>query len=171
MASQATATQRHPGEETLAGGELQGEQHFRGEGGGPQVRRLPLYQADSAETAHSARAFAKQCLTHWHITDPSYVSDVALVVSELVTNAVRHASGAEELRIVRRGGGITIEVDDSGPGRPVELPQSQVRPHGRGMAIVSALACRWSVQMRESGRKTVRAVLGHAPEGATPAAA
>lgn len=173
MASLATTAQ-HPGGglRAPARSELPGEEYgTREESGGPSVLSLPLRDADSAEVAHSARAFTKQCLRHWHITDPSFVSDAALVVSELVSNALRHARGAEELRLVRRPGGVTVEVDDIGPGRPVQLPPSHVRGHGRGLAIVAALACRWSVQMRESGHKTVRAVLGQAPEATVPAQA
>src|SRR5204862_604117 len=55
--------------------------------------------------------------------DPSTAFDVRLLVSELVTNSVQHASiGAEEsirLHVDMRGQCVRVEVMDSGPG--VEL--------------------------------------------------
>ncbi|MGW7514017.1 ATP-binding protein [Streptomyces sp. NPDC054796] len=123
----------------------------------PHIQRLPLAQAD----VDTARTFTRQCLEGWQFEDPGFASDVTLVVSELVGNAVQHAIAPEELRLIRHPGGVLVEVDDIGPGRPVPLPPSVERGHGRGLAIVDALACRWTVRERGSGRKTVRAVMGY----------
>jgi anti-sigma regulatory factor (Ser/Thr protein kinase) len=81
--------------------------------------------------------------------------DVALLVSELVTNSVRHAelSARDEvaLRIVVAGGVVRVEVSDSGPGfsegstEPSLLSQS-----GWGLYLVGQLSSRWGIE-RDSG--------------------
>jgi len=73
--------------------------------------------------------------------------DVRLLVSELVTNAVRHAEGqAVRLVVVLQGGTLRIEVHD--PGRGFELkppPDDPLRASGWGLVLVEELADRWGV--------------------------
>jgi anti-sigma regulatory factor (Ser/Thr protein kinase) len=73
--------------------------------------------------------------------------DVRLLVSELVTNAVRHADGeAVRLVVALTGGTLRIEVHD--PGRGFELkppPDDPLRASGWGLVLVEELADRWGV--------------------------
>ena len=73
--------------------------------------------------------------------------DVRLLVSELVTNAVRHAEGeAVRLVVTLKGGILRIEVHD--PGRGFELkppPTDPLRASGWGLVLVAELADRWGV--------------------------
>ena len=104
-----------------------------------------------------ARAVVRELLDQWGYRD--LVDDAALVVSELVANAVEHA-GATSVVLVNRGeGGVRIEVRDPGEGTPA--PQSPPGPaeRGRGLMIVSALASSWGVQQAERS-KTVWVELG-----------
>ncbi|MFI9061395.1 ATP-binding protein [Streptomyces sp. NPDC053429] len=79
-----------------------------------------------------------------------------LVVSELVTNALRH-SGAPRgrdigVRLARREGRVRVEVSDA--GAVVDLaPQTATAgdERGRGLAIVAALAERWGCRPRPHG--------------------
>ena len=73
--------------------------------------------------------------------------DVRLLVSELVTNAVRHAGGeAVRLVVSLRGATLRIEVHD--PGRGFELkppPTDPLRASGWGLVRVEERADRWGV--------------------------
>jgi anti-sigma regulatory factor (Ser/Thr protein kinase) len=73
--------------------------------------------------------------------------DVRLLVSELVTNAVRHADG-EAVRLVvgLNGGTLRVEVHDPGCGFEVrEAPTDPLRASGWGLVLVDELSDRWGV--------------------------
>ena len=101
-------------------------------------------------------------------------SDAALVVSELLTNALRHARplAGQKLRIAWTMGGGVVEVcvtDGGAVTRPREGWPSPSSLGGRGLAIVSRLSRRWGVSTGEAST-TVWAVLGaRAREDAPPA--
>ncbi|SCK34284.1 Anti-sigma regulatory factor (Ser/Thr protein kinase) [Streptomyces sp. WMMB 322] len=124
-------------------------------------RRFP----STSSTVTVARRATRTALTGWGL-DGDAVSDAALVVSELVTNAVRHGhvrGRLVELRLVYDlEKTVTVEVSDAGDGQPpptagraadVALAES-----GRGLALVAAFADAWGVQERVVG-KTVWARL------------
>jgi anti-sigma regulatory factor (Ser/Thr protein kinase) len=78
---------------------------------------------------------------------PERMRDVRLLVSELVTNAVRHADG-EVVRLVvaLRGTGLRIEVHDPGRGFTLEPPPDDpMRASGWGLVLVEELADRWGI--------------------------
>ena len=75
---------------------------------------------------------------------------VELLVSELVTNAVRHgASDPHESILVRAGridGCVRVEVCDEGAGfEPRPDPRDALEPGGNGLLLVESLASRWGV--------------------------
>jgi len=77
--------------------------------------------------------------------------NLRLLVTELVTNSVRHAGLGEgdnvsvEIRIV--GGAIRVEVTDPGDGftPPANLDIASRATGGRGLCLVDALADRWGI--------------------------
>ena len=73
--------------------------------------------------------------------------DLRLLVSELVTNAVRHAEGAVVRLIVSlRGDVLRVEVHDPGRGFEVKAPPDDpLRASGWGLVLVEELADRWGV--------------------------
>ena len=73
--------------------------------------------------------------------------DVRLLVSELVTNAVRHADGeAVRLVVEHRDGVLRVEVHDPGRGFEVTAPPDDpLRSSGWGLVLVGELADRWGV--------------------------
>ena len=82
--------------------------------------------------------------------DPSTAFDVRLLVSELVTNSVQHASiGAEEsirLHVDMRGQCVRVEVMDSGPGFELRDPiPDAATDSGWGLFLVNQIADRWGV--------------------------
>ena len=76
---------------------------------------------------------------------------VILIVSELVTNAIRHATDCEsvELTIEVRGTDVHVEVADNDPAPPVLHRPGPDEPSGRGLLLVDAMASRWG--WNESG--------------------
>lgn len=72
-----------------------------------------------------------------------------LIVSELVTNACRHASGPSEMRTSWDGQELTVEIDDGVAEGPVIRPESQRgETGGFGMGLVDCLADGWGVCRR-----------------------
>ena len=115
----------------------------------------------------TARAFLAETCRRWHAED--FVTDAALVVSELVTNAVRHAGTEMLLALELSGGTLTVRVHDHGPGLPRLIPPAERGFGGQGLAIVVQLAQAWGVVVEDDGGKAVWCRLG--PRAAVPAGA
>jgi anti-sigma regulatory factor (Ser/Thr protein kinase) len=87
--------------------------------------------------------------------------DVLLVVSELVTNAVRHGDGELEVRVHPHGGQVRLEVLDDGGAR---VPEPMGAPPldsvgGRGLHLVRAVSRAWGSGYDARGRTLVWAEL------------
>jgi anti-sigma regulatory factor (Ser/Thr protein kinase) len=80
--------------------------------------------------------------------------DIALMVSELVTNAVRHAGTDFRVSVHRTPATVRVSVTDGRPGRPVPRTPAPHELSGRGLMIVERLADAWGVDP-ERGGKTV----------------
>ena len=81
--------------------------------------------------------------------------DVRLLVSEVVTNAVRHANlaagDAIELIVELDRGTLRVEVHDPGGGFVPRTPSPDpTRPSGWGLYLVAELADRWGVDSAET---------------------
>ncbi|MFV0132171.1 ATP-binding protein [Streptomyces sp. HMX87] len=81
-----------------------------------------------------------------------------LVVSELVTNALRHAPGPCRLELTLVDGGLEIAVSDTGDGFPTFLPRDPRRVGRHGLEIVTRL-CDEVITRPHAGGKTVHARL------------
>jgi anti-sigma regulatory factor (Ser/Thr protein kinase) len=78
--------------------------------------------------------------------------DVMLLVSELVTNAVRHASGEQfEVRVEVGRDVVRLEVHDDGAGFEPRIAPSDDGTGGYGLFIVDRLADRWGVERAPGG--------------------
>lgn len=69
--------------------------------------------------------------------------DVALVVTELVTNSVRHSRDEITLTVISEPESIRVEVMDWGPGFGRDTP----RGDGLGLKIVEKIANDWGVRL------------------------
>ena len=83
--------------------------------------------------------------------DPSVAFDVRLLVSELVTNSVQHASvTAEEsleLKVGISDARVRVEVHDKGPGfEPGDPSPNPETDTGWGLFLVNQLSDRWGVE-------------------------
>lgn len=93
------------------------------------------------------------------------VDDIRLMVSEAVTNAVRHAygdgPGTVEAAAAVSGGRITILVSDDGIG-----PRAQTSDPGAGWGwpLMAALSERFTIRSRSSGGTEVEMLVRIGPE-------
>lgn len=99
----------------------------------------------------AARRSVERTLLDWRLD--GVVDDVTLIVSELVTNAVRaKAGGRVDLAVFRLPSYVGIEVHDEVPEPPVRRCPAAVDIGGRGLHIVDALAERWDVHQGGNGK-------------------
>ncbi|MEV5506504.1 ATP-binding protein [Streptomyces orinoci] len=114
-----------------------------------------LILAGTAEAPAAARAHAREFVENAAaIADPEHEFAVVLVVSELVTNAVRYGTepGDSLLVVLDSDDQRTrIEVHDTARRRPRLKPDSDERGRGRGLHIVEALA-NWGTGTRPLGK-------------------
>ncbi|MFD6888016.1 ATP-binding protein [Streptomyces sp. NPDC059957] len=111
-----------------------------------------------AGARQTARAFLES-LGHPAI-DPECADSVVLVVSELVTNALRHGGGACTLRLTAHPGSIEVAVDDPSAEAPrMRIPDLAEGTGGFGWHMVNGLALATVITPRPEGGKTVRALL------------
>ncbi|WP_343286240.1 ATP-binding protein [Streptomyces sp. AM 4-1-1] len=108
-----------------------------------------------------ARKELRDALGCW---DLSALEDAALLVlSELLTNAGRHARVSPgrqiETRFIPVGCGVRIEVHDASPVLPEEREAGPEACDGRGLALVEALADKWGYGDRSGPGKVVWAEL------------
>jgi anti-sigma regulatory factor (Ser/Thr protein kinase) len=113
-------------------------------------RRLPVSPEAAAEARHALDELAEA------IPD-GRMRDVRLLISELVTNAVRHAdldaSDAIDLVIDVADRMLRVEVHDPGGGFVPSTPSPDpARPSGWGLYLVAELADRWGVDSDERTR-------------------
>ncbi|HEV2891810.1 MAG TPA: SpoIIE family protein phosphatase [Frankiaceae bacterium] len=109
------------------------------------------------DSVRDARRTVARAVDVWSLPD---VSDVAvLLTSELATNAVRHAAGDLRLRVVRRPGGLRVEVHDRDattlPALRVRNPDGSddLAESGRGLQFVAELSTRWGVETLAGGKQ------------------
>jgi anti-sigma regulatory factor (Ser/Thr protein kinase) len=113
-------------------------------------------ELDSGPTA-AAEARAALTVLDGRVTG-EVLDDLRLLVSELVTNSVRHSGAAPtatvELQVVSRPRGVRVEVADCGNGfQPRPRTPGQAVDSGWGLHLVDQIADRWGVE--NSGRKRV----------------
>jgi anti-sigma regulatory factor (Ser/Thr protein kinase) len=77
---------------------------------------------------------------------------LALVVSELASNAVLHAGTPFTVRVRRGHDVVRVEVVDRSAGQPAPRPLDPTAVSGRGLAIVDSLASSWGVEPSGSGK-------------------
>jgi anti-sigma regulatory factor (Ser/Thr protein kinase) len=103
-------------------------------------RRFP----PTPEAVPQARAFLREVLPRTVSEDAA--ADLALALSELAANAVKHARTPFEV-VVDTDGVARIEVEDQSPVPPVPRHAAPTDSSGRGLALVAQLCDRWGVHI------------------------
>ncbi|MET8826327.1 ATP-binding protein [Streptomyces sp. NPDC004610] len=88
-----------------------------------------------------ARDWARRVMREWG-TGPEDTEDVLLVMSELVTNSLRHARGPLRAQLGNWEGVIHVRIDDGGPAAQPTTASGPDDEEGRGLVIVAHLAAR-----------------------------
>lgn len=81
-----------------------------------------------------------------------HAETLALLVSEVATNALVHGSGDVRVSVQAQGGRLRVEVGDDGKARPKPRTADLDAEGGRGLALVEALASSWGVDPRPPGK-------------------
>ena len=90
-----------------------------------------------------------------HVAEPGLgeLRDTAvLLVSEVVTNALRHTDGRVELVVRRLPGRLRVEVADEASRPPVDTGAGLLDDAGRGVPIMDALSDRWGTSADGAGK-------------------
>jgi anti-sigma regulatory factor (Ser/Thr protein kinase) len=127
-------------------------------------RQIDPSQLEMGLAARAAREFTGQTLRGWGLL--VLADDAAVIVSELVTNALVHGGrdGAEredvELILWRRSGQVVCAITDAGTGIPVLVQPDPFGEAGRGLHVVQALSATWGWTRLGDSKKAVWAAMG-----------
>lgn len=106
------------------------------------VAALPAIRAVRHLVSDTLRAWGHDAL----------VSDAELLVTELATNAVRHASSPFRASVRRSESSVRIAIEDLGSTRPELRPTDPDRLGGRGVALVDAMSQTWGCEPATAGK-------------------
>jgi anti-sigma regulatory factor (Ser/Thr protein kinase) len=120
---------------------------------GPEAATILLPHATSSVGV--ARERVRRDLVAWGVPGET-VDDSVLVVSEIVSNSLKHArpldGGKVRLSWATRDDGVVLEVTDGGGAtRPRATSASSFAGAGRGLAVVGRLAREWGVRDEAAG--------------------
>ncbi|MBH1935616.1 ATP-binding protein [Streptomyces sp. AV19] len=104
-----------------------------------------------AGAVRTARTLVRDTLREWGL---GAVTDVTvLLVSELVTNSLRHATGPIGVRMYPRAGHVLqVEVSDPLPDPPRERAAAIDDEGGRGLQLVAMASRRWGTRHGNNGK-------------------
>jgi len=151
--------------ECLLGGTVPRQARRRGHVRQPEACRA---LAPRPESVGVAREFTRVVLSAWGMAAVS--DDAELVVSELVTNALRHAmsgsgsgSGTDEpvirLRLLAHAPYLMIMVADPSREIPLRRESGPDEATGRGLHVIESYSSRWGWHLLDEGGKVVWALL------------
>ncbi|MFE4963158.1 SpoIIE family protein phosphatase [Streptomyces sp. NPDC056660] len=104
--------------------------------------------SDPAAVRIARKAAARQ-LSEWGLEH--LVATVELIVSELVTNAIRYGGGPIRLRLIQHQV-LTCEVSDSNTSHPRPRQPHIIDEQGRGLFLVAQLSRRWGSRSATDGK-------------------
>ncbi|MEU6323546.1 SpoIIE family protein phosphatase [Streptomyces sp. NPDC047009] len=96
-----------------------------------------------------AREWATRQLTRWGLDELHFATE--LIVSELVTNAIRYGRPPSQLRLIRHNV-LVCEVTDSSSSQPRLQRARTTDEGGRGLFIIAQLAARWGCRHGQNGK-------------------
>jgi anti-sigma regulatory factor (Ser/Thr protein kinase) len=102
------------------------------------------------EEVATARAWVRRQLTDWGVGAVGELAE--LLVSELVTNALRHASRPTTVTALLLDEVVTLAVSDADTPLPRLRRVSDADEGGRGLQLVAMLAARWGARPTPNGK-------------------
>ena len=118
---------------------------------GLEPRRVAGWQlSGGVEEVAAARAWVREQLTVWQVQQIGELAE--LLVSELVTNALRHATRPITLTLLLLDQIVTIAVGDGDTPLPRLRKVSDADEGGRGLQLVAMLASRWGARPTPDGK-------------------
>lgn len=100
-------------------------------------------------SVRDARGKVRATLDDWGLGELSFTAE--LLVSELVTNALRYGTGVVGLRLLRDRS-LVIEVYDDSEALPRARRAADDDENGRGLQVVQRLAKRWGARPTKTGK-------------------
>jgi hypothetical protein len=126
------------------------EQRSAASGSTERIVRASLVPEPEAP-AH-ARHLVAYMLGHWGYDDRA-VDDAKLIVSELTSNAVRHAHSLLSLEVeVQEDSALRITVEDRAPLAASKLNGGLIPQPLHGLGLIEALCAGWGVQRTRDGK-------------------
>lgn len=117
----------------------------------PSVRKLAVEFAVERTSPGRARRLVHGALTEWGC-GPSLLRDAALVVSELTTNAVLHATSSFSISVTLEDSLLRIAVHDARP-LSAAVHDGGLNPQPtHGLGLVEALSLRWGAEGTVRGK-------------------
>ena len=107
------------------------------------------FTTQPTEVAHGRRFVASALRGCPDVT----VDQAVLLTSELVSNAIIHASSDGQLTVQVADGHLRVEVTDHSAVVPTKRAHGPQDIHGRGLEIVDAVADQWGVDLLASGKR------------------
>lgn len=101
----------------------------------------------------AARRVIAELLRAW--SAERYCDDAVLLVSELVTNVIRHVHTGSSLvlHVDLTDPRLRISVADSSTVRPVPREPAAAAPGGHGLHMLTAIASRWGSEEHRGGKR------------------
>lgn len=119
--------------------------------GEPPEELLAAVLRPTTASAGIARELTVSWAHEWGVE--ALADDLALVVTELVANAVRHAGTDIEVRLFPLGDGVRLEVADNSTRSLRPRPATMMDEGGRGLLLVDALSARSGVDADACGKR------------------
>ncbi|MFH8756904.1 SpoIIE family protein phosphatase [Streptomyces atroolivaceus] len=100
----------------------------------------------------TVRSDVSRKLTEWNLTEEAFTTE--LILSELVTNSIRYATGPIRVRLIRDRT-LICEVSDRSSTSPHLRQAASMDEGGRGLFLVAQLAERWGTRYTDDGGKVI----------------
>ncbi|MET8536998.1 SpoIIE family protein phosphatase [Streptomyces sp. NPDC005065] len=114
-----------------------------------QPARVASWALPNEPTAvRIARHLATRQLSKWGM---KHMTTMELIISELVTNAIRHGGGPIRLRLIQHEV-LTCEVSDTSTSHPRPRHPRTLDENGRGLILIARLSRRWGSRSESDGK-------------------
>lgn len=116
----------------------------------PPEQQRSLNLPGALTSGHQARRWIRTTLAEWGISE--LLDEAELLASELINNAVVHATSAVTVRLRLAGKRLRVEVTDTGHGSLHRQETTLEDTDGRGLFLVEALSRAWGTAAGERGK-------------------